>query len=102
MWHPEVVSVAVERALADLLSANALSGFYLAGGTGLALHLGHRRSLDLDFFREDSFSNDLLLAKVQSAGRVLIRARDEDTLHLDLDEVKVSFLRYPHPALFAP
>lgn len=24
--------------------------FYLAGGTALALHLGHRQSRDLDFF----------------------------------------------------
>jgi len=29
-----------------------ISQFYLAGGTGLALHLGHRFSLDLDFFRK--------------------------------------------------
>ena len=25
-------------------------GYYLAGGTGLALHLGHRDSIDFDFF----------------------------------------------------
>ncbi len=29
------------------------SRFYLAGGTALALQLGHRRSLDLDFFAPD-------------------------------------------------
>ena len=28
--------------------------FYLAGGTGLALHLGHRFSVDLDFFSPNS------------------------------------------------
>jgi len=28
-----------------------ISGFYLAGGTGLALQMGHRISQDLDFFR---------------------------------------------------
>lgn len=27
--------------------------FYLADGTGLALQIGHRRSVDLDFFSEE-------------------------------------------------
>ncbi|MBU1906506.1 MAG: hypothetical protein KJ923_05860, partial [Candidatus Omnitrophica bacterium] len=35
-------------------------GFYLAGGTGLALQIGHRRSLDFDFYKKEAFSpNDL-------------------------------------------
>lgn len=29
---------------------NLLKNFYLAGGTGLALQVGHRKSIDLDFF----------------------------------------------------
>lgn len=33
-----------------------ISRFYLAGITGLALHLGHRYSIDLDFFSEDANS----------------------------------------------
>ena len=32
-----------------------LSAFYLSGGTGLALQLGHRESEDLDFFSEIEF-----------------------------------------------
>ena len=31
-----------------------MSQFYLAGGTALALHLGHRQSRDLDFFTRDA------------------------------------------------
>ena len=30
--------------------------FYLAGGTGLALQLGHRDSVDFDFFAKESFN----------------------------------------------
>jgi hypothetical protein len=42
------------RAAFNLSSALALiPRFYLAGGTGLALHLGHRFSIDLDFFSEE-------------------------------------------------
>jgi len=34
--------------------------FYLAGGTGLALQLGHRISIDFDFFWEKYIPKDLL------------------------------------------
>jgi len=30
-------------------------GFYLAGGTALAFQLGHRRSMDLDFYTQKKF-----------------------------------------------
>ncbi len=30
-------------------------GFYLAGGTALALHIGRRTSLDFDFYTEKEF-----------------------------------------------
>ncbi len=42
------------RAALNLSSAlDLIPRFYLAGGTGLALHLGHRFSIDLDFFSEE-------------------------------------------------
>lgn len=36
--------------------ASKLGDFYLADGTGLALQLGHRRSVDLDFSRKRSLT----------------------------------------------
>jgi Nucleotidyl transferase AbiEii toxin, Type IV TA system len=35
---------------------SAARGFYLAGGTAVALWLGHRRSIDFDFFGDDALS----------------------------------------------
>jgi hypothetical protein len=49
MEKPNLLAPEQLRAL-DLLSrVPALDGYYLAGGTAIALHLGHRQSLDLDF-----------------------------------------------------
>jgi hypothetical protein len=42
----------VHGALLAFARTGLKDGFYLAGGTGLALHLGHRRPRGLDFFRE--------------------------------------------------
>jgi len=65
VWHREVVDAGVERTLRDLYNIPILTSFYLAGGTGLALRLGHRRSVDLDFFHTENFNEDSLLQKLQ-------------------------------------
>ena len=51
--------------LKELAARKDLGGFALAGGTALALQLGHRISIDLDFFTEDEF-NGLLLCEALS------------------------------------
>lgn len=44
-----VLDNSARKVCATLASSELMVRFYLAGGTGLALQLGHRRSLDLDF-----------------------------------------------------
>lgn len=41
-------------------------GFFLAGGTGLGLWLGHRLSDDLDWFTPTPFEPKALIAKLNS------------------------------------
>jgi hypothetical protein len=48
-------------------------GFYLAGGTGLALQFGHRVSEDLDFFTEKSFEPETVIRLL--AGRFAVPLR---------------------------
>ena len=47
MMHEEILTP-VQMILAERL-VPALDGYYLAGGTAIALQIGHRRSLDFDF-----------------------------------------------------
>jgi hypothetical protein len=37
--------------------------FYLGGGTTLAIYLGHRHSVDLDWFIDEGMGDPMLLAK---------------------------------------
>lgn len=55
-FHPHWEALTPEtRHALDLAAALPFIGrFYLAGGTGLALHLGHRFSVDLDFFSPEA------------------------------------------------
>lgn len=73
--------------------------FYLAGGTGLALQLGHRRSVDFDWFRGQPIEDPLrLAAELQSpALRLTIDRVERGTLHGSARSVRVSFLEYGYP-----
>ena len=79
-----------------------LGGFYLAGGTGLALQLGHRRSADLDLFSEPEFATTDLRARLRGLEGLRDLETAPGTLHLELNGTKVSFLHYPYPLLFPP
>jgi len=55
------------RALLELLNKEIKSQkFYLAGGSGLALQIGHRISEDLDFFTPIHFKPDILVQYLHS------------------------------------
>ncbi len=74
-----------------------LKGYYLAGGTGLALQLGHRRSADLDFFNDQPFNTDLLVSSIKPDKILMVV---EGTLHCELEGMKLSFLYYAVPCLY--
>jgi hypothetical protein len=100
IWHPEVISQDIVRTLRDLQHRSLVEGFYLAGGTGLALQLGHRRSVDLDFFSETLFNEELLIQKLADTESLSVLSKANSTLHAGVGKVKVSFLGYPYPVLF--
>lgn len=100
MWHTDTLAEAAAGALHELKQAGVLDDFYLAGGTGLALYLGHRRSRDLDFFSATRFQEDALVAEIQHLGGFALTAKAPHTLHGVVQSARVSFLSYPYPALF--
>ena len=73
--------------------------FYLGGGTALALQLGHRDSIDFDFFTSESFDTNVLfnfLADIFSEQKIQKTQEEKNTLTIILDEyVKLSFFTYP-------
>lgn len=80
----------------DSLSSQ-LDSFYLAGGTGLALQLGHRRSFDLDFFTDKTFNVDAMLSLL-NPGKILYTAHG--TIHCEINGIRVSLLYYMIPLVF--
>jgi hypothetical protein len=99
-WHRETVDEGVEQTLRDLHNVPILTSFYLAGGTGLALRLGHRRSVDLDFFLGEDFNEDPVLQKLQHLEGFTLVAKKPGTIYANIRKTKVSFIAYAYPILF--
>ncbi len=98
--HEEVLEQKTKRVFRKIKDIKILSEFYLAGGTGLALQFGHRKSIDLDWFSPNFFSLKKLKNELSSSGKLKIDGEDEDTLNCALDGVKLSFFKYPYRVLF--
>jgi hypothetical protein len=92
--HPEVLDPDM-LALSRKMEFLKRFSFYLAGGTGLALQLGHRKSFDFDFFTPADFSPEELSSRI---GRQHLAAQGEirshGTLHCILEGTKTSFIVY--------
>lgn len=94
--NPQLLPVLVTLVKKDVLSSG---GFYLAGGTALALQLGHRISEDLDFFTPQEFSPQQLVNRLNQAD-LRIMNMDDRTLNMLIDGQKVSFFHYPYQVVY--
>lgn len=82
-------------------SAPALRNWMLAGGTGLALQIGHRISEDFDFFRTDAMDVRTLHDVFKAYGAYETLQEAEHTLTVRLDQTKLSFFCVRDPFLFS-
>lgn len=94
-----VLSEKAKQTFSILEKQPFLENFYLAGGTALALQIGHRISIDLDFFTEKDFSEADLAEKLSHLGEFFLEKKAENSLIGTIDAVKLSFLGYKYPLL---
>jgi hypothetical protein len=103
MIHPEVLPQEQTICLRRLAPVATDLGFYLGGGTAVALHRGHRRSVDFDWFA-GRFPGPPVDLQELLAGRGIDlepTALAAGTVHGRIAGVKVSFLEF-RPALLEP
>ena len=79
----------------------AFGDFYLAGGTALALQIGHRLSVDFDLFSDGPIDGTLLskMKKVFAEVPVEPVINNPDELTALVGTVKTTFLSYPFPVI---
>ncbi|MCC8113516.1 MAG: nucleotidyl transferase AbiEii/AbiGii toxin family protein [Bacteroidales bacterium] len=92
--YPDVLSK-TQKELLPLLKQFKRE-YYLVGGTAIALHIGHRRSIDFDLFKLTSISHKKNLIKIDNSGfPYSITRRVEEQMNLTINDVKVTFFEYP-------
>jgi hypothetical protein len=100
--HEEVLSAETGRVFQRLGELRELASFYLAGGTAVALQLGHRLSLDLDLFSERPWSWERIAPALASVGEVAVDRQEEGTFVGAVGGVRVSLFHYPYVLLEQP
>ena len=95
MLHLETIAPATLDLLRRLQSLPMLAETRLVGGTALALHLGHRVSVDLDIFGKWNYEEDLGLA-LSKVGRVEKESGTQSgkMAFFYVDDVKVDCVAY--------
>ncbi len=100
-FHPEILQTRQQEVLRRLGPAASRQGFYLGGGTAIALHLGHRRSVDFDWFRQPLLEEPLELARELQAAEIPFSTGGtrRSTLHGTVRGVRVSFFQFRYRLL---
>ena len=99
MLQTQTVLPATLELLKSLMAQPELKDFALAGGTSLSLQIGHRISVDLDFFGNSPFEINEMLDLLHLLGNVSILKQSRNILITEVNGVKVDFVNYRYPLL---
>lgn len=89
-----------KEALAILGKSHLMDNAYLGGGTACALQLGHRISVDLDFFTPKEFDAKELIRSLRKIGKFKIEKQSWGTILGAMEGIRFSVFVYKYPALF--
>jgi hypothetical protein len=100
-FNDDILTVRQKKALRRLGSFASENGYYLGGGTAVAIQLGHRRSVDFDWFTSELLPDPLRLAAALGQEKIPFATGQvaRGTLYGSAYRVQVSFLEYAYPLL---
>lgn len=103
--HWEVLTPDMRGLLIAIGQRAFIERFYLAGGTALSLQIGHRRSVDFDFFSEtdelDEKSRNEIIHGLSSLSVEVIENVGGNLLLL-VDGIRTGFFSYGYPLIQEP
>jgi hypothetical protein len=99
MLYTSAVQPGTLELLTELQKQPLLRSFYLVGGTALALHFGHRISIDIDLFTNDDFDTRNLLDVLGEKYSIEILSQSKNALTIDIKNIKADFVRHNYPLI---
>jgi hypothetical protein len=102
MLREETVEPGTLGLLKKLVALPELKQFRLVGGTALSLLLGHRKSIDLDFFTDNPFEKDILISALEeNFGNItIVNERGNSIFQCIVQNVIVDFVAVKDPFLY--
>jgi hypothetical protein len=97
MFHKEAIETNTLELLKGLQAQGILKDFYLAGGTSLAIQIGHRKSMDLDLFTQKDFDTNSLLEHLEETYNFRLNFSSHNTLKGFIGDVNVDFISHKYP-----
>ena len=102
MLHLETVEYSTLELLRKLQSLPILRDTRLVGGTALPLQLGHRKSVDLDFFGTITCEAEELISAIKTVASLIV-LKESPHIHIYLvDGIKVDIVNYRYQWLDKP
>lgn len=102
MLHKEAVDDSTLGLLKSLQSRQYLKGFYLVGGTALALYNCHRRSVDIDLFSDFAFDASQMLENLSQDYQFALMFSAPNTLKGTIDGINVDILAHRYKLVSEP
>lgn len=96
----DVLIKGAKETLALLGRSGILKDVYLAGGTAAAIQLGHRLSVDFDFFTTKEFIPKVFAAELSKLGSFDEEQADKGTVLGKFEGIKFSLFIYKYPLIF--
>jgi hypothetical protein len=102
MLQTETVDDSILELLRSLQSKEYLNGFYLVGGTALALYLGHRKSVDIDLFSNFGFDVTRMLENISQDYSFQVSSSSPNTLRGSIGKVKTDIIAHRYQYVKEP
>lgn len=100
VFHVDILNSAQKKVLPGLAKAFDKTDFYMAGGTALALQIGHRPSVDFDWFIPKLGDPEILFTRLKSFNIPFeVQSISFETVYLMVDAVQMSFIGYDYPLI---
>lgn len=99
MLQTQTVSPELLELLIWLMNEKTFADFSLAGGTSLALQIGHRNSVDIDLFGKSEIQHDLFFDVLGEYGSVEVSRNTKNIFISEVNGIKVDFVNYKYPVL---
>lgn len=99
MLQTQTVSPELLELLIWLMNEKTFADFSLAGGTSLALQIGHRNSVDIDLFGRSEIQHDLFFDVLGEYGNVEVSRNTKNIFISEVNGIKVDFVNYKYPVL---